>query len=398
MPRTGRNDKSLRRVPPEVLAEASWEHLRQRIHDHDGLDHDLRRRALIALGVLRSVLGETWPPGVYGRRNGVAECLSNYAPHAIASMTRIGEALGDLRPVNGWVKVVGRVGSSAENESSGAIAEILVAHRAWRLGFPLSFDPPTEGARHADVRVGQADDPATLYIEVCVKEPLPEIARSTEALKHSVIPMFDEPSLNLAKGGAFERAPEASEIGPLAQRVKAFMTDAAASQGIQTLSVPGLLELRAIRFDEPGYQEAVVARLVGDFRGIVFQHSPYSRLMSAVHSKAAQLPSSGAGLLVISPPSFLGQPPPIEQLVAALRAELTRMPHVVALALMWRQLRLPAEARREAVSESLLIQEVVHPPVVERVLFIPHPAVASTNEPLARACAIMCGGPTVAGA
>jgi len=388
--RTRRGKAADRQLPPELAAEATWDRLHQRFAEGDDLDDDLRLRALGMLGRLRPILGEDWPARVYGLKNPLAECLFNSAPHAIASMVQIGHAIVDLQDVGGWAKVVGRARGTVDHEATSAIAELLVGSRAARFGLPIAFEPSTDRGRHADLLVGVAGDPVALYVEVCVKDPLPEIAKNTESVENAIIPPFDSLTLNLARGGRFLRAPEEWEIAPLADQVATFMRQATSSNGVQQLTVPGLLELRVVRIDDPVHSEAVDAGLVGDFRGIVFEHSPFARLASAVRTKSAQLLANGAGLLVITPPSFLGQPPPTEQLVAELQAVLRDIPRVVALALLGRQLASPASDVSQPVGDAILVQRVIYPPIVERVLFIPNPIVAGSNQALQLARRIMC--------
>jgi hypothetical protein len=355
-------------VPPAIEHEASWDRLRERIGANPEIAESLRRDALATVDVLQPILGDDWPLRMLGsRRNPLVECFFNGAPHAIASMVRAGQAVVELRDTNGWMKVVGRIPVEGER----AIAELMVASRAVKSGLNVALSPKTDRGRAADLLV--SNDEARLYVEVFIAEPLPEIALQTEAIEDLIIPRLDTLAWGLALGGHFLRAPKAHEINPLSAQVREFLQRAQHTTGLQRLLAPGLLDLRAARIDDPNYANFVNAAEIGDFRGITFQHSALGRLVAAVRRKSRQLPATGAGLLVITPPSFLGQPPRTDELVSVLGRVLDDLQNVAALTLMWRQFAQPAVEETHHIGEkAILIQEVVQPPLVERLLFIPN--------------------------
>jgi hypothetical protein len=329
-------------IPPDVAEYLSWERLRERIDANPHLYDQLRREALAMIGKLEAVLGPTWPVRAYtgSGGNSLTECLVNGAPFAVRSMVSAGHALVGLRDTAGWRRVVGRIPSEGE----AAIAELRVAWRAAELGMSVALSPPTERGQSADVLVTY--DATRLFVEVFVAEPLPRIAFDTEELEDRIIPRFTPLTMDLSLGGSYLRAPTEDEVAPLAAAVESFLTMVHRSHGVHRLLVPGLLDLRATRFDDPDYQSFVDQRLIGDFHGIVFQHSPLGRLRSAVLHKSRQLPAAGLGMLVMTPPHFLGQPPPTEELVAMFQKVLSTLPNVVAIALIGRQMVQPATSER----------------------------------------------------
>jgi hypothetical protein len=372
---------------PELQDYLTWQRLRERIISNQELAQPLRAEALAMTGQLETTLGALWPLRAFGsKRNSMTECFVNGAPHALRSMISAGQAITQLRDLPRWSSVVGRI----PVEGEAAIAELRVAWRAVQLGMSVALGPRTDRGRSADVLVSAGE--AQLFVEVFVAEPLPKIALDVEALENRIIPRFTPLSLDLTLGGRFFRAPSDEEVAPLAEAVTALFQAAHSASGLHELLVPGLLELRAARMDDPSHQSFVDRGLIGDFRGIVFNHSPVARLVTAIRGKSQQLPAAGSGMLVMTPPSFLGQPPATEEMVSVLKRVLSGIPHVVALALIGRQLAQPARAERYAMPNgAVLAQEVVEPPVVERVLFIPQGDPGARSPALELARRLMAG-------
>ena len=315
------------------------------------------------------LLGDDWPARVLASRHPLAECLHNWAAPALATFVRIGDVVDATRGIAGWLQVAGRLNSDPE-QAIGAIAELTIAARAKLAGVAVSFSPPNGRGGHADLLISHGA--VDLHVEICVTKSVPTIAERIDSLENQIFPLSARLSSNIAYGGRFLREPNEEEVESLAAEVAAFTGNVETTSGLRSLTIADLLELRCIRFDDPAYQECVDGGLVGSFEGIVFSYSPFEKLARSIRNKARQLPATGSGLLVITPPSFLGQAPPTDQLVEALRETLREIPRVVALALHWYQGAWPAvDESIVTASGAFLVQEVVHPPLVHRVLLIP---------------------------
>src|ERR1700674_3548233 len=91
-PRTARLGRRVQRrpraIPPQYEAlleeEASWDTLRRHIVENEELTPELRDQALEAVAELQPLLGDSWPYDVYGTEHPMAQCLANWAPHAVA--------------------------------------------------------------------------------------------------------------------------------------------------------------------------------------------------------------------------------------------------------------------------------------------------------------------------
>jgi hypothetical protein len=355
----------------EVAPHASWDALRQRIQSQDHLDEDLRRRAVAAVDMFERLLGNDWPLRMFVSRHPLAECFHNSAPLAVAAFVRISDVVRDTREVDGWLRVAGRLNSDPDH-AVGAIAELTFAARAKSTGVALAFSPPNGHGGHADLLV--SDGTVDLYVEICVTKPLPAVAARIESLENRILPMTNWMASTVAYGGHFLREPTEDEVESLAAQVAVFVRNVELASGLHVLTVANLLELRCVRFDDPRYQECADQGLVGNFQGITFAHSPLQRLINTIRNKARQLPVTGPGLLVVTPPSFLGQPPPTDELVNALQQTLSEIPRLLALALHWYQGAWPAtETSLITASHAFLVQKVVHPPLVERLLLIRSP-------------------------
>ena len=308
-------------LPDEIKDAFTWRRLRERVSSNVELGDDLTCEALTMIDRLEAALGVAWAQRALGHRrnSSLTESFVNNAPYAIRSMVLTGEAILGLRDLDGWSRVVGRI----PTEGEAALAELRVAWRAVRRGMSVSLAPPTDRGRSADALVTMGE--SGLYVEVFIAEPLPKIAVDIEALEDRIIPRFSPLGIDLTLGGRFLRAPTEPELGPLAEAVETLFKAAHVERGLHQLVVPGLLELRAVLVGDPDHASFLERGLVGNFHGIVFAHSPLGRLISAMRRKSRQLPASGFGLLVITPPHFLGQPPPTTELVGILQGVLAEL-------------------------------------------------------------------------
>jgi hypothetical protein len=382
-----------RAIPPQYEAlleeEASWDTLRRHIVENEELTPELRDQALEAVAELQPLLGDSWPYDVYGTEHPMAQCLANWAPHAVAELVRTTRMLREIQALTGWRQLAGKLTSAAE--APGALLEMNVASRALRAGMHVTLSPHADNRRQADALVRSHGE--SLYVEARVSKAFPERTARIDRTEHRIIPILHLHASNIAFGGRLAREPDDEEATWLEMRVAAFLHQVRASGSPRVLLVPGLLELCCVRRDDPAFERYEALGLVGTFQGIPFEWSPLRKLVLTAWAKSGQLPADSAGLLVITPPSFLGKPPPPNQLVASLRAALLQMPHVVAIALLWRDI-VPAaiEESRVIDGNAVFTQTPIQAPAVERVLFVPSPLAADRLGALNLACALMCAG------
>ncbi len=320
---------------------------------------------------LRPVFGEDWPAEVYATEHPLARHFGDDAPHWTVAFVEAVEALLELRRLPKWPRLVRSIRDPSQ--AGGALAELRMAARARAAGAAIVLEPATRAGHFADMLVTL--DGCDLYVEVSVANQFPRSVDRAETSLDAVVPAMQLLIEDIAYGGRLSRMPEDDEFEWLQWRTAAFFHQVRATRVPRVLFIPGLLEIWCIGREHQDLAALQELGLVDNFMGPPIRTTPLNKLIDMIDDKVQQLPDEEPGLLVLTPPSFLGQAPPTTELSLILRQAIGRYPQVVALALVWRQLgsRGPDESH-QVDPWTLLTHRVVHPPIVERMIVVANPA------------------------
>ena len=167
--------------------------------------------------------------------------------------------------------------------------------------------------------------------------------------------------------------PEDDELEWLQWRTAAFFHQVRATRVPRVLFIPNLLEIWCVGREQSDLAVLQEEGLVDKFAGPPITAAPFNKLIDMIHDKVQQLPENRPGMLVLTPPSFLGQAPPIKELSRVLRQSIGLYPQIVALALVWRQLGSSPTEAKQVDPWTLLSKRVVHPPILERMMLVANP-------------------------
>jgi len=350
---------------------ATWDSLMKRIEANAELDDDLRSRALLATQAIRPVLGEDWPAEVYATDHPLARLFGDDAAHWTADFVEAFEALLALRGLPKWPRLVRSIRDGSQ--AGGAMAELRIAARAHAAKAVIVLEPATRAGRFADMLLTMRG--CDLYVEVSVANPFPQSIERSQTSLDMVVPAIHLMIADIAYGGRLSRMPEGDEFDWLQWRTAAFFHQVRATRVPRVLIIPGLLEIWCVGREHPHLPTLQELGLVDEFMGPPIPLTPLNKLIDMIDEKVQQLPDDKPGMLVLTPPSFLGQAPQTDELSLILREAIGHYPQVVALTLVWRQWDGAASAESHHVDPwTLLTQRVVHPPIVERMMVVTNPA------------------------
>ncbi len=363
-----------RELPPHLVAyvkeHATWDALATAIAANDDVPSDVRNAAASLVPDLAVELGSEWPVDIFARKHPCAQVFGDISPHWTVAFVEDAQDVLTLRDLRRWPRLRQRFKRPGD-DAVRALAEIRVAARALRLGAKVELDPRTDHDRRADVRI--VTPVADVTVEVCIAQPIPPIAFEASAIVDRLIPRFAIADANVAVGGEIVAAPPDDELDACIQAFARARHEASEANSAQHLVLPGVADVWMVRFDHPHYQQMVDDGRIGKLGGPTFAWSPLRKLHELILDKATQLPAERAGLLVLTPPSFLGQPPAAPDLARFLQETLRTIPHVCAIGLVSRLLSTEPDQEQPVDPRTTLWQSKVFGPVAERTMFVRSP-------------------------
>jgi hypothetical protein len=351
--------------------------LLRRFASNDALPEGLKAAALALVPGLRLELSADWPSQIYATNHPFSRVFGDLSPHWTAAFVEDGRDILAVKSLRKWPSLRARFKRPGDG-SARALAELRIAARAIRFGGSVELDPATDGGRHADIHVETTH--AAITVEVCIAQPLPSIAKDTSDLVEVFVPRFKLLEADIAIGGKILVVPPNDELSAIIGEFTAALEEVTRTKAPTRVSIPGVADVWMVGFSHPAYERMLDDGRVGTLTGPIFQWSPLRKLQEVIRDKAKQLPMLGAGVLVITPPSFLGQAPVSADLGQSLQTLLRELPHVRAIGLIGRLFSTEPDQEHALDPLTKLWQTTVFGPSAERVLFVRSPSATDEHE------------------
>src|ERR1700694_4791475 len=150
--------------------------------ERDELDDGLSLQAIDAIGALRREFDENWPRRFFFSDARVASFLGNRAAWTSKMLVMLAADILSVRETMGWQSVRRRLTDPATADP--ALLQLELGARALQRGLELSFEPPGQKARRADLRLRNGF--AIMNVECTSIQAFPDASDEAGRISHTI--------------------------------------------------------------------------------------------------------------------------------------------------------------------------------------------------------------------
>ena len=280
----------------------TWDSLSVHSASIQGLSLEEQWAASQAYLHLKAQFGDEFLSQAFTLYHPLLEYLCNYAPWTRKWAIWFSAALKDFQSAGNYQSLINRL--IDRNKFGEGISVLTYAHKFLKEGFEICFDPPVvkkQVVKRPDFKISDIKSGVVLYVEVS------EMGQSLQDMDidttfHAITSLLSFQSPFILYSGQVFKALSKNHLVEIVERVKEKIRVAQMGQGVQTLSIPGVIELGlALEVDKPALD--VWARQRG-FPGNSFSGPPLNtdevyRIRRGIQKEQDQLPEESPNVVII---------------------------------------------------------------------------------------------------
>jgi len=310
----------------------SWDKLSEHCEILETLSNFEKEKAKRSFQFLKTIFGESFLKSAFETGHPLTQTITNLAPWTRKWFIWFAEALEELKEQENYDSLLIRIKDT--KKFSEALSVLEVAHKLFKTGFKVCFDPKIKvgsNSKVPDIKVINKETDEIIYIEVSAQKQSKNQREASITAQKIVNTLWHGPFF-LYYCGRIYKTLSKRHLDEVTNEIKSVLEKVYAEKNFYEYLKEDVIELGLATEEDKQILEkwAVERKLkIGEIRGPPFDTNELIRVKRAIDKEQRQLPTDIPNIVVINNSNLFFHIKDMRKAISELEEEVYQHPHLL---------------------------------------------------------------------